>query len=105
MEEISAQDLFEQVRDSVGRCSSAVLGKSDEDLSCDLFEEFEVGAWSLLHKDTMARLARARLVDEEIVRLSDPIQGERVSQERNQVQPASLDEPYKARHPLFSPGT
>jgi hypothetical protein len=47
-----------------------VLEQSDDDISCDLFEEFDAGT-PLLHKESLAVLAAAGLVDAEIARLSE----------------------------------
>jgi len=70
MKEISLAELYEYYLDTVGRCTSALLHQSDEDIGYNLFEEFDVGAQSFLHEDNLAKLYEAGYIDEETLAVS-----------------------------------
>jgi len=65
--EISVAELYELYLDTVGRCTSELLNRSDEEIEYDLFEEFDVGAHSFLHEDSLAKLRHAGFIDDEMV--------------------------------------
>ena len=73
MNEISVDELYELYLDTVGRCTSELLNRSDEEIQDDLFEEFDVGAHSFLHEDNLARLHHAGFIDDEMVALSKQV--------------------------------
>jgi hypothetical protein len=73
MPEISAAELYELFLDAVGRCTSDVRDRSDDELLYDLFEQFDVGAWSFLHVDSLAKLRNAGYIDDEMAATSHQV--------------------------------
>jgi hypothetical protein len=59
MSEISLAELYDLYLDTVGRCTSELKNRSDEEIQYNLFEEFDVGAHSFLQEDNLAKLHRA----------------------------------------------
>jgi hypothetical protein len=64
--EISINKLMEFYVDTLEKCGTNLLKMSDEDIEYNIFEEFDVGAISFLHDDTLAKLKGANLLTEEI---------------------------------------
>ena len=52
--------------DTLEKCGTYLLEMSDEDIEYNIFEEFDVGAISFLHDDTLSKLKEANLITEEI---------------------------------------
>lgn len=70
MTEISIHELYRFYLDTIAHCSSAILDKSDDEIAYDLFEEFDVGAHSFLHDDSLTKLQRAGYLPADVVSLS-----------------------------------
>jgi hypothetical protein len=68
-----ARELFEDYVDTVERCTSDVLTLSEEDLLCNLFEEFATSVWSFFHEDNLKILRDAGLIDDDMVALSKEV--------------------------------
>jgi hypothetical protein len=64
--EISSNKLMEFYIDTLEKCGTYLLEMSDEDIEYNIFEEFDVGAISFLHDDTLSKLKEANLITEEI---------------------------------------
>ncbi len=73
MTEIPVGELYELFLDTVGRGSSDVRNRSDEEILYDLFEEFDVGAHTYLHEDNLAKLRHAGFIDDEKVAVSKQV--------------------------------
>jgi hypothetical protein len=73
MDEISVDRLYEFYLDTVGRCGSYLRQESEEEIGYQLFEEFDVGAWSFFHEDSLHRLRQAGYIDDEMVAISKEI--------------------------------
>ena len=73
MSYISVREQYGLYLDTIGRCSSDLLGQSDEELEHNLYEQFDTGAQSFLHEDTLARLRDAGYIDDEMVALSKDV--------------------------------
>ncbi|MDQ2087479.1 hypothetical protein RBH29_13690 [Herbivorax sp. ANBcel31] len=63
---ISVEKLMEFYVDTLQKCGTNLLEMSDEDIEYNIFEEFDVGAISFLHDDTLSKLKKANLITEEI---------------------------------------
>lgn len=64
--DISTEKLMELYVDTLKKCGINLLGLGDEDIEYNIFEEFDVGAISFLHDDTLSKLKKANLITEEI---------------------------------------
>jgi hypothetical protein len=64
--EISINKLMEFYVDTLEKCGTNLLKMSDEDIEYNIFEEFDVGAISFLHDDTLSKLKETNLITEEI---------------------------------------
>lgn len=64
--EISINKLMEFYVDTLEKCGENLLEMSDEDIKYNIFEEFDVGAISFLHDNTLSKLKEANLITEEI---------------------------------------
>jgi len=73
MNQVAIEDLYAFYVDTIGRCTSKLLDRSDEEIQYDLLEEFDIGATSFLHGNTLATLYDARLIDDETVRISKEV--------------------------------
>jgi hypothetical protein len=73
MKNLSLDELFDLYRDTIGRCTSDIRNRPDDDILYDLFEEFDVGAWSFLHEDNLTKLHGAGYIGDEAVKLSKQI--------------------------------
>jgi len=67
MTQIPVSELYELYLDTVGRCTSDLRNRTDEDVAYELFEQFDVGAWSFLHDDSLEKLRHAGYIDDEMV--------------------------------------
>lgn len=63
---ISIAELYDLFIDTIQRCSTKTLNQSDEMIEYDLFEEFDIGAISFLHKNALDRLLENKYIDEHI---------------------------------------
>ena len=70
MKPISAAELNELFLDTLYRSSSKNLLGSDDEIESDLFEEFDSGAISFLHENTLDRLLEHGFINAEIKNLS-----------------------------------
>lgn len=68
--EIPLSKLYELYMDTVRRCTSSVLSKSDQAIEYDVFEEFDIGVHTFLHSDTLQKLRDSGWLDEQILALS-----------------------------------
>src|SRR5262245_23298553 len=73
MTEITMDGLYDLFCDTVCRCTSDVLALSEEDVFYNIFEQFDVGAISFLHVDSLNRLRNAGWIDDGIVEMSKEI--------------------------------
>jgi hypothetical protein len=67
MRGISPKQLYELYIDAIQRCTSDLLNRGDEDIECELFEEFDIGAYSFLHEANLLRLREAGSIDDEVM--------------------------------------
>lgn len=67
---ISLDKLFEVYLDTVERATSDIRNRQDEEILYDLYEQFDTGAWSFFHEDTLANLRQGGCIDDEMVALS-----------------------------------
>jgi hypothetical protein len=70
MEEITPQRLYELYLDTISGCSGSVVSLDDAGIAHNVFEEFDVGARSFLHANSLATLRNAGLIDDEVARMS-----------------------------------
>lgn len=73
MSEISLSELYDLYLDTVGRCTSELKNRSDEEIQYNLFEEFDVGAHSFLQEDNLTKLHRAGYIDDEMLEISKDV--------------------------------
>jgi hypothetical protein len=73
MSKISDRELYELYADTIRRCTSELLNRSDEEIGHELFEEFDVGAHSFLHEDSLARLYRSGYINQHALEESKEI--------------------------------
>jgi hypothetical protein len=52
--QISLPELHAVFLDTVSKCLNGLRQQDDEDIAYSLFEEFDVGAHSILHDDNLA---------------------------------------------------
>jgi hypothetical protein len=70
MKRISDAELYEFYVDTLSRCSQRLRALTDEELIYNLSEEFDIGAITFLHANTLSRLREAGYLDDELVRQS-----------------------------------
>ena len=56
--------------DTLQKCGINLLEMNDEDIGYYVFEEFDIGATSFLHDDTLSKLKEANLITETIAQKS-----------------------------------
>lgn len=71
--EISISKLMELFVDTLQKCGMHLLEMNDEHIGYNIFEEFDIGASSFLHKNTLAKLREAGLITEEIEQKCDEL--------------------------------
>lgn len=64
--DISADRLMESYIDTLQKCGTYLLTMSDDDIEYYIFEEFDIGATTFLHDDTLTKLTKADLINKEI---------------------------------------
>jgi hypothetical protein len=67
---ISADDLFEYYKDTLAKCGLYLLTATDELISYNLFEEFDIGVHSFLHDDSLSILRQNGLISEGKMKLT-----------------------------------
>jgi hypothetical protein len=73
MNSISIQELFTFYHDTLFRCSFQLRDQSDDEISYQIFEEFDIGIISFFHEASLNRLLEANLISEEIFKLSSSL--------------------------------
>ena len=73
--EILIDKLMKFYVDTLDKCGTNLLKMSDRDIEYNIFEEFDVGAISFLHDDTLSKLKEANLITEEISQKSSVLRG------------------------------
>ena len=73
MAKISLDELNELYLDTVARCTSELLNRSDEEIEYELFEKFAVGVVSFLHDSSLERLRQASYIDDEMSEMSKEV--------------------------------
>jgi hypothetical protein len=63
---ITMSKLMEFYIDTIQKCGTHLLDMDDDYIGYCVFEEFDSGATSFLHSDTLAKLAEANLITETI---------------------------------------
>jgi hypothetical protein len=84
MTEITIHELYELYVDTLERCTPAVRRQSDEELLCNLFEEFATSAWSFLHEISLDKLRSAGLIDDDMVEQSKEVRRRWLELERRE---------------------
>ena len=64
------KDLMIDYIDTLQQCGMHLLKMSDEDIGYHVFEEFDGGAISFLHENTLSELKKANLITETILQKS-----------------------------------
>lgn len=67
-QEISAHELLSLLIDALEHCTSRLRNMPDEDLLYNLYEEFDIGAQSFLHDESLQKLRDAGLIDDQVER-------------------------------------
>ncbi|MCL9661758.1 hypothetical protein L2089_13740 [Paenibacillus hunanensis] len=70
MEKISVEHLMELYINTLEKCGKYLLEEQDELIEYNIFEEFDTGVISFLHKDSLKRLHKAGLINNDIVQKS-----------------------------------
>lgn len=70
---IPINELEELFEDTLNRASSSVLKQSDEEIGYNIFEEFDISAYTFLHEDSLKRLLEAKIIDINIYELSSSL--------------------------------
>lgn len=60
----TVKDLMIDFVDTLQQCGMHLLKMSDEDIEYHIFEEFDGGAISFLHENTLSELKKANLITE-----------------------------------------
>ena len=68
--EISVEKLMELYSNTLQNCGMDLLLMSDGDIEYKVFEEFDIGAISFLHFDSLNRLKQSGLINETVLQLS-----------------------------------
>lgn len=71
--EITPLKLFEFFLDTAKKCSSAVIFQTDEEMSYNLFEEFDAGVRSFFHEDNLQKLFKQGMINETLMSTSKQI--------------------------------
>jgi hypothetical protein len=68
--DISNEKLIEFFVDTLERCGKHLLNASDEVLEYEIFQEFDIGAFTFLHEECLFKLKNEGFISEEIVQES-----------------------------------
>jgi hypothetical protein len=60
--EISLNKLLELYIDTLNKCGTYLLDEDDETIEYNIFEEFDIGIVSFLHKDSLTKLLEGGLI-------------------------------------------
>ena len=90
MSDITLQELYELYVGTLRWCSSNVRSLSDEELLCNLFEEFDVEARSFLHEISLDKLREAGLIDDDDVEVSKEIRKRWIALESQEWTPEQI---------------
>ena len=71
--DIGDEKLMELFVDTLQKCGLNILKMSDDCIAYNIFEEFDIGATSFLHINTLSRLRASNLINEKIVRKSSDL--------------------------------
>ena len=63
MDNISVGKLNDLFVDTIQRCNYGLVDKDDETIEYELFEEFDLGAHSFLHEDSLKTLLKAKFIN------------------------------------------
>ena len=64
---ISPAQLFDLLVDTLSQCATSFGTMSDDEMAYRLFEQFDIGAHSFLHDDSLSVLSKADLISGELV--------------------------------------
>jgi hypothetical protein len=64
--QISDIELMEFYKQTLNNCGLNVLGMTDEDIAYNIFEEFDINAFTFLHSNTLTKLLNAELINKDI---------------------------------------
>lgn len=73
MKEISPDGLYELYEDTLHQCGSHIFNYPDDVIEMMVFEDFDIGATSFLHDDSLDRLLNNHLISKEKYELSRKI--------------------------------
>ena len=73
MKEISPDELYELYEDTLHQCGSHIFNYPDDVIEMMVFEDFNIGATSFLHDDSLNRLLNNHLISKEKYDLSRKI--------------------------------
>ena len=71
----TVDDLMGDYFDTLQQCGKNLLNMSDEEIGYRIFEEFDGGAISFLHENTLSELRKANLITETISQKSAKLRG------------------------------
>lgn len=64
MMDITVNELMELFIDTLQKCGLHLLEMIDENIEYFIFEEFDIGACSFLHENTLSKLRNANMITE-----------------------------------------
>jgi hypothetical protein len=63
---METSELMKFYLDTLSRCGLSVLDMDDEDIAYNIFEEFDIGAVTFLHENTLTELLNANLISKDV---------------------------------------
>lgn len=69
MNQITINELYELYQDTLSKCATYLLSETDEIVGWSIYEEFDIGVHTFLHKNNLAKLYDAGLIS--IERMND----------------------------------
>ena len=72
-EEILVETLMELYLDTLKKCGMFLVDEDDDIIEYNIFEEFDIGAVSFLHIDSLIKLRNAGLINDEVLAKSDEL--------------------------------
>lgn len=73
VEEISITKLMELYLDTIQNCGTYLLSVEDEVIEYNIFEEFDIGVVSFLHRDNLLKLRNSGLISDEVMEKSSEL--------------------------------
>jgi hypothetical protein len=70
---IFATQLNDLFIDTIQKCTYNLINENDETIEYNLFEEFDLGAHSFLHENSLNMLIKCNYINEEITELSSEL--------------------------------